>query len=159
MKVKGIKMKKKTVLQFKKNVFSLLLFLGWSFGFAFQRWFVELEKAPIKHFKSLKMEKNWERYVKVFGHRKVFDDGPVYVRFLGSKNMSPINVNSFLGCKPNDTTSYSWKKYLTILHARQQRAPTFQLVPIYLPTHSYLPTYLPTACVRHFGGYIKPGKC
>jgi hypothetical protein len=32
------------------------------------------------------------------------------------------------------------KKNLTILHAMQQRAPTFELVPIYLPTH---PTYLP----------------
>ncbi len=28
---------KKSVLQFEKNVFTLLLFFGWSFGFAFQR--------------------------------------------------------------------------------------------------------------------------
>jgi hypothetical protein len=36
VKVKGIKMKKKSFAT-PKNVFSLLLFLGWSFGFAFQR--------------------------------------------------------------------------------------------------------------------------
>jgi len=41
-----------------KNLFSLLLFFGWSFGFAFPRCFVELEKALLWHFKSLKMEKN-----------------------------------------------------------------------------------------------------
>jgi len=41
-----------------KNVFSLLLFFGCSLGFAFQRWFIELEKALLlEHFKSLKMEK------------------------------------------------------------------------------------------------------
>jgi hypothetical protein len=39
LKVKEVKMKKNEnrVLQFEKNVFSLLLFIGWCFGFAFQR--------------------------------------------------------------------------------------------------------------------------
>jgi hypothetical protein len=37
--------KKKSVVQFEKNVCSLKLFFGWSFGFTFQRSFVELEKA------------------------------------------------------------------------------------------------------------------
>jgi hypothetical protein len=49
---------KKSSFAIRKNVFSLLLFFGWSFGFPFQRGFVELEKAILKHFKSLKMEKN-----------------------------------------------------------------------------------------------------
>ncbi len=61
-----------------KNAFSLLLFFGYSFGFVFQRWFVELEKALLKHFKSLKMEKNWERFAKVIGDRLMIDDGPLY---------------------------------------------------------------------------------
>ncbi len=45
--VGGIKMKKKKKMHFIiwKNVFSLLLFFGCSFGFAFQRWFVELGKG------------------------------------------------------------------------------------------------------------------
>jgi hypothetical protein len=30
------KNEKKRVSQFEKNIFSLLLFFGWSFGFAFQ---------------------------------------------------------------------------------------------------------------------------
>jgi hypothetical protein len=45
--VGGVKMKKngnKRILYYK-NIFSLLLFYSCFFGFAFQRWFVELEKA------------------------------------------------------------------------------------------------------------------
>jgi hypothetical protein len=56
--VKMKKNEKNLILQFEKNIFSLLLFFGCSFGFAFQRWFVELEKVLLEHFKSLKMEKN-----------------------------------------------------------------------------------------------------
>jgi hypothetical protein len=40
LKVEEVKMKKNEkdrVLQFEKNVFFLLLFIGWCFGFAFQR--------------------------------------------------------------------------------------------------------------------------
>jgi hypothetical protein len=51
--VGGVKMKK-----MKKYFFSLLLSFGYCFGFALQRSFVELEKALLYHFKSLKMEKN-----------------------------------------------------------------------------------------------------
>ncbi len=39
------KWKKNTFYNSKKNLFSLLLCFGWSFGFAFPRWFVELEKV------------------------------------------------------------------------------------------------------------------
>jgi hypothetical protein len=39
------KMKKKKRVVIRKNVFSLLLIFGCSFGFAFQRQFLELEKA------------------------------------------------------------------------------------------------------------------
>jgi hypothetical protein len=46
LKVEGVKMKKNEKNAFcnLKNVFFLLLFLGWLFGFAFQRRFGELEK-------------------------------------------------------------------------------------------------------------------
>jgi hypothetical protein len=37
--------KKKTSFAIRKNVFSFQLFFGCSFGFAFQRRFVELERA------------------------------------------------------------------------------------------------------------------
>jgi hypothetical protein len=57
LKVGGVKMKKKTHFVICKNVFSLQLFSDWSLGFAFQRWFVELENVLLRHFKSLKMEK------------------------------------------------------------------------------------------------------
>jgi hypothetical protein len=40
-----------------KNIFSLQLFFGWSFGFSFPIWFVELGKTLLQHFKSFKMEK------------------------------------------------------------------------------------------------------
>jgi hypothetical protein len=42
----GVKMKKMKNMHFAiwKNIFSLLPFSGCSFGFAFQRWFVKLEK-------------------------------------------------------------------------------------------------------------------
>jgi hypothetical protein len=53
----GVKMKKnekkKPHFAIWKNVFSFLLFFGCSFGFAFQRWFVKLEKALLYHYKSL----------------------------------------------------------------------------------------------------------
>jgi len=47
--VGGAKMKKMKIMCFaiRKNVFCLLLFFGCSFGFAFQRWFVELEKGHL----------------------------------------------------------------------------------------------------------------
>jgi hypothetical protein len=81
LKVGGVEMKKnekKMCFAIRKNAFSLLLIFGWSFGFAFQRWFVELEKAFLQHFKSLKIEKNWESFAKVFGHRQAIGDGPIY---------------------------------------------------------------------------------
>ncbi len=39
------KWKKKASFAIRKTVFFFLLFFGCSFGFAFQRWFVELERA------------------------------------------------------------------------------------------------------------------
>jgi hypothetical protein len=47
--IKGVKMKKnekKNVLQLKKTFFIIIIF-GCSFGFAFQTWFVELEKVHL----------------------------------------------------------------------------------------------------------------
>jgi hypothetical protein len=115
--------KEKAVLQFEQMYFLYCSsFWGWSLGFAFQRWFEELEKALIKHFTSLKMEKNWKRSVKVFGHRKVFDDGPVYITQV-----------------PKTCHQIMWNPSCYI-----QRAPTFQLILIYLPTLTQLPTYLRT---------------
>jgi len=38
-------------------MFFLLLFFDWSFGFAFERRFVELENMFLQHFKSLKWKK------------------------------------------------------------------------------------------------------
>jgi hypothetical protein len=64
-------------LQFEFFFFSLLIFFGRSFGFAFERWFLKLEKALLKHFKLLKIEKNWERFAKVFGDKLMFNDGPI----------------------------------------------------------------------------------
>ncbi len=57
-------------------------FFYWSFGFAFERRFVELEDMFLQHFKSFKMEKNCERSTKVFGHRQAIDDGMVYPSHL-----------------------------------------------------------------------------
>jgi hypothetical protein len=42
---RGQNEKKKTRFVIWKKLFSLLLFFGFSFDFAFQRWFVELEKV------------------------------------------------------------------------------------------------------------------
>jgi hypothetical protein len=75
------KNEEKTHFAIRKNVFSLLLFFGHSFGFAFPRWFVKLEKVFLQNFKSFKMEKNWEKSAKMFGDRLVFDDGPTYPTF------------------------------------------------------------------------------
>jgi hypothetical protein len=60
-----VKMKKNAFCNWK-NIFSLQLYFCWSLGFAFQRWFVKLEKALLQNFKSLKMEKIWEKSAKVF---------------------------------------------------------------------------------------------
>jgi hypothetical protein len=70
--------KKKHILQLKKLFFFLLLSFGCSFGFAFQRWFAEIEKLSLYHFKSLKKEKNWEKSVKVFSDNLVFGDRRIY---------------------------------------------------------------------------------
>jgi hypothetical protein len=65
-------------LQLKKHNF-FTAFSGWSFGFSFQRWYVQLEKVFLWQFESRKMEKNWERSAKVFGHRQEIGEGPVYL--------------------------------------------------------------------------------
>jgi hypothetical protein len=65
-------------LQFEKEYFLYCSFLVVSFGFAFQKWFVELDKVLLQHFKSLKMEENWERFVKVFNDRLMFSDKCIY---------------------------------------------------------------------------------
>jgi len=54
-----------------------MLFFGCSFDFAFQRWFVELEKMLLLHFKSLKLEKNRERIAKVISDKVMIGDGPL----------------------------------------------------------------------------------
>ncbi len=74
---------KKTCFVIQKNIFSLLLVFGCSFGFAFPRWFVELENALLWHFKSLKMEKNWQRFAKVISDRLVMGDGLLYPTTMG----------------------------------------------------------------------------
>ncbi len=101
----------------RKNVFSLLLFLGQSLGFAFQRWFVEHEKVLLQHFKSLKMENNWERSAKVFGHRQAFSDGPVYPTLYGKFQLQTQNflwllvkMHSLLWNMP-----HSWYAHMMIL--------------------------------------------
>jgi hypothetical protein len=43
-----------------------------------QRSFVELEKALLYHFKSLKMEKNWERFFKMFGDKHIYQPTSIY---------------------------------------------------------------------------------
>jgi len=58
--------KKKRILQFKKNVFSLLLFFWLILWLCISNMICEAwEGTPIA-FKSLKMEKNWERSAKVY---------------------------------------------------------------------------------------------
>jgi hypothetical protein len=39
---------------------------------------VELERARIEHFKSLKPKKNWERSAQMFGQKQVIHDGQFY---------------------------------------------------------------------------------
>jgi hypothetical protein len=67
--------KKKRVLGFEKNIFSLLLFFAPSFDFAFQRWFRELEKVLLWHFKWRRIQKDVPK-CSVIG--KKIGDGPVY---------------------------------------------------------------------------------
>jgi hypothetical protein len=74
-----VKMKKNAFCNWK-NVFSLLLLFDCSV--AFQRLFLKLEKVLLQRFKSLKMQKNWERTAEVFGDKLVFDDGPVYFTYM-----------------------------------------------------------------------------
>ncbi len=40
----------------------------------------KIEKALM--YKWLKMEKNWKRSAKVFGHRQAMGDGPVYSIYI-----------------------------------------------------------------------------
>ncbi len=74
---------KESCFVIRTKLFSLLLFFGCSLGFVFPRWFVKLENALLKHFKSLKMEKNWQRFAKVIGDRLVIGDGPLYPTTMG----------------------------------------------------------------------------
>jgi len=41
------------------------------------------------------MEKNWERFAKVFDHRQVIGDGPVYI-LLGQPGVSPTKIAFWL---------------------------------------------------------------
>jgi hypothetical protein len=59
-----------------KNTYFLYCYFGWFFSFAFERWFVELEKVLLYNI-SLKMKKNWERSAKVLNRRQAIGDGPV----------------------------------------------------------------------------------
>jgi hypothetical protein len=61
----------------KKLIFFTALFwlLLW---LCISKMFVKLEKALLYHFKSLKMEKNWERSTKVFSDRLMFGDKHIY---------------------------------------------------------------------------------
>jgi hypothetical protein len=61
-------------LQFLKQRNFFIVFFGCSFDFASQIWFVELEKVLLYHFKSLTMEENWKRFVKVSDDKLVFND-------------------------------------------------------------------------------------
>jgi len=117
------KKKKKKSFEIWKNIFSLQLFFGLSFGFAFPRWFVELEKALLQHFKSLKMEKNWKRSAKVFGHRQVIGHGLVYPN-SHSSDLVPKSVFGSLSSKI--------KKFLKFLNLR--RGEQCQVVLHYLDT-------------------------
>ncbi len=93
MKISGVeekKKKKKTCFIIWKRLFILLLFYNYSFASAVQRQIPKLSqvfsnnnnnnnnnwkaqvRAPIIFFKSLKMEKNWEKSAKVFDDRLEF---------------------------------------------------------------------------------------
>jgi hypothetical protein len=74
------------------------------------------EGAPTT-FKSLKMEKNWERSAKVFGDRLVVSDGPVYrnwswnwwysLLLLGKVRLWPTLVQThFWGVSSGWSTTY-----------------------------------------------------
>jgi hypothetical protein len=76
---------KKTRFAIQKNIFPLFYFFGCSFGFAFQRWFVKLEKALLQHFKSFKMGKNREKIAKMFNDKLVLSDRVVYPMVLYKK--------------------------------------------------------------------------
>ncbi len=100
----------KNILQFEKNIFSLVLFFGCSFGFAFQRWFVKLEKALLlQHFKSLKMEKIWKRFTKMFNDKLMFDDEPIYPSPPLAFHKQKFDLMG-LGFRLNCTNMFSNKK-------------------------------------------------
>ncbi len=56
------KRKKKNMFCKLENLFLFLLFFHYSFAFALQRWFLELEVTFPKYFKSLKMKDIWWKY-------------------------------------------------------------------------------------------------
>jgi hypothetical protein len=49
------------------------------------RWFAEFQKVISEQFKSLKMEKNWERFAKVFDNRLMFANNTNYESFFLKK--------------------------------------------------------------------------
>jgi hypothetical protein len=86
-----------------KNVFFLKK-ICCSFGFACQRWLLDLEKAFLKHLKSFKMEKNWERYVKLFSDRSMFSDKHIYhIVYL---DLWAIGLRTGIGFRPNTLPEY-----------------------------------------------------
>jgi hypothetical protein len=48
------------------------------------------------HFKSLKMEKNWERFAKVLSDSLVFGDGPVYLTLHITTEQAPHCKHLFM---------------------------------------------------------------
>jgi hypothetical protein len=58
-----------------KSLFFLALFFPYSFFFALQRWYLELDIRIPYHFKSLNMKHIWQRYKSMLDHRQA---NPLY---------------------------------------------------------------------------------
>jgi hypothetical protein len=82
------KNEKETHFVIWENIFSLLLFFGWSFDFAFQRWFVELERCSyniLNHSKWRRIEKDISKYLLIGKRWAGWNSKPAH---LGKKYIS-----------------------------------------------------------------------
>jgi hypothetical protein len=61
-----------------ESLFFFMLFFHYSFSFALQRWFLELDAALPQHFKSIKMKHKWWRSKKVISDSVVIGDWQFY---------------------------------------------------------------------------------
>jgi hypothetical protein len=71
-------MKKQAFCNSKKGIFCTVL-SGLLLPLCISKMICRAWEVLLEHLKSLKMEKNWERFAKVIGDRLVIGDEPTYL--------------------------------------------------------------------------------